>query len=324
MGKKRHTEHEHENEERWLLSYADMITLLMAFFVVLYAMSNVDSKKFEQLAISLSQSLGPRQETPVRLNLYPAVKREGERSRRPKSKGGIESPPGPEAIKKPPGQEEKQDKEEGKGGGASELRREKAEHIREEVIASLMKEGSRDDIKVSISEDFHTVSIRLAASLLFQPGSAEMEPSALTMLEDLAGILKPLELPVGIEGHTDDIPISTPQFKSNWQLSAARAANVLLYMQNEYGLAPSLLSASGYGEFRPIAPNDTPENRAKNRRVEFVVEVPDEGETGKADAAADSGQETADTGATAENERLQETPLESVTAEPVSRPTAAE
>jgi chemotaxis protein MotB len=288
MGKKRNTEHEHENEERWLLSYADMITLLMAFFVVLYAMSNVDSKKFEQLAISLSQSLGPRQDTPLRLNLYPAVKREGTPKRRPKSEGALEVPPGDAKPLKPPTSVEpdKPEKPESGKGSAQALRREKAERIREEVIASLMKEGSRDDIKVSVSEDYHKVSIRLAASLLFQPGSAEMESSALTMLADLAMILKPLELPVAIEGHTDDIPISTPQYKSNWQLSAARAANVLLYMQNEYGLAPSLLSASGYGEFRPIADNETAENRARNRRVEFVVDVPDEEPAGAAEEPA--------------------------------------
>lgn len=318
MGKKRHTEHEHENEERWLLSYADMITLLMAFFVVLYAMSNVDSKKFEQLAISLSQSLGPRQDTPVRLDLYPAVKREGERNRRPKGQGAPDLPPGDAKPPKPPASQDPDKPEAGKGFG-QELQREKAERIREEVIASLMKEGSRDDIKVSVSEDYHKVSIRLAASLLFQPGSAEMETSAVTMLADLAMILKPLELPVAIEGHTDDIPISTPQYKSNWQLSAARAANVLLYMQNEYGLAPSLLSASGYGEFRPIADNETPENRAKNRRVEFVVDVPDEEDSGVADAAPD---ETAR--AAPESAPLQDPPLESVVPESPSRPTGTE
>ncbi|MBL7648447.1 MAG: OmpA family protein [Candidatus Hydrogenedentes bacterium] len=268
MGKKRQTEHEHENEERWLLSYADMITLLMAFFVVLYAMSNVDSKKYEKLAASLSESLGPRQVTPVDLDLNPPLRREGERGRRV-LQGDPPPPPAP-APPSPPAQDAK---------SQQELRREKAERLRDEVVSKLLGEDSKDEIMVSVSEDFREVSIRLAASLLFQPGSADMEPSAVPMLEEMAAILLPLKLPVKIEGHTDNVPINTPQFQSNWQLSAARAANVLLYMQNQFGLPPTLLSASGYGEFRPISDNETPDNRARNRRVEFVVAVPDEEES---------------------------------------------
>lgn len=265
MGKKRHTEHEHENEERWLLSYADMITLLMAFFVVLYAMSNVDSKKYEKLAASLSESLGPRQVTPVNLDLNPPARREGERSRRPSDR--VSPPPVPPAPVPDPEEDVK---------SQTDKRKEKAERLRDEVVDKLLREDSREDIMVSVSGDFREVSIRLAASLLFQPGSAEMEQSAVPMLEEMAAILLPLQLPIMIEGHTDNVPINTAEFQSNWQLSAARAANVLLYMQNQFGLPPTLLSASGYGEYRPITDNDTPENRARNRRVEFVVAVPDE------------------------------------------------
>lgn len=274
MGKKRHTEHEHENEERWLLSYADMITLLMAFFVVLYAMSNVDSKKYEKLAASLSESLGPRQVTPVNLDLNPPLRREGERSRRPTER--VAEPP----ASTPPPDEKSQ----------ADNRREKAERLREEVVERLLREDSKDQIMVSVSEDFRKVSIRLAASLLFQPGSAAMEQSAVPMLEEMAAILLPLQLPVMIEGHTDNVPINTAEFQSNWQLSAARAANVLLYMQNQFGLPPTLLSASGYGEYRPITDNETPENRARNRRVEFVVAVPDEAQSADPEPAPEPGE----------------------------------
>lgn len=263
MGKKRHTEHEHENEERWLLSYADMITLLMAFFVVLYAMSSVDSKKYEKLAVSLSESLGPRQVTPIELDLNPPLRRETERFR-PETPAPPAATPTP--VEPPP------------GPSPEEVRKEKAERLRSAVVDRLLQEGANEDIVVSVSEDAKEVSIRLAASLLFQPGSAEMEETAVPMLEEMAAILQPLALPIRIEGHTDDVPINTPQFQSNWQLSAARAANVLLYMQNRFGLSPGLLSASGYGEYRPITENDTPEHRARNRRVEFVVAVPDEEE----------------------------------------------
>lgn len=278
MGKKRHTEHEHENEERWLLSYADMITLLMAFFVVLYAMSNVDSKKYEKLAASLSESLGPRQVTPVDLDLNPPLRREGERTRRPIDRNTQSpTPPPPPPAPQPDAKSQK------------ELRQEKAERLRDEVVNKLLGEDSKDEIMVSVSEDFREVSIRLAASLLFQPGSADMEQSAVPMLEEMAAILLPLKLPVKIEGHTDNVPINTPQFQSNWQLSAARAANVLLYMQNQFGLPPNLLSASGYGEFRPITDNETPDNRARNRRVEFVVAVPDEEENANLESVEESG-----------------------------------
>ena len=115
MGKKRHTEHEHENEERWLLSYADMITLLMAFFVVLYAMSNVDSKKYEKLAASLSESLGPRQVTPIQLDLNPPLRRHTERFR-----PEMPAPPAatPTPVEPPP------------GPSPEEVRKEKAERLR--------------------------------------------------------------------------------------------------------------------------------------------------------------------------------------------------
>lgn len=279
MGKKRHTEHEHENEERWLLSYADMITLLMAFFVVLYAMSNVDSKKFEQLAASLSESLGPRQVTPVQLDLNPPLRRDTDRFRKPRTT----TPPSLETPEPPKPQ-----------GGLSpeELRREKAEQLRAAVVERLMEENANQEIVVSVSEDYREVSIRLAASLLFLPGSADMEQSALPTLAEMSALLKPLGLPIRIEGHTDNIPINTAQFHSNWQLSAARAANVLLYMQNQFGLPPALLSASGYGEYRPVTENSSPENRARNRRVEFVVTVPDEKQVRNTAAPAETVNET--------------------------------
>ena len=113
--------------------------------------------------------------------------------------------------------------------------------------------------------------VRLAESLLFDLGSAELTPQALGFIDKVATILVAANKLVRVEGHTDNVPIHTAQFRSNWELSTARASSVIRYLIEKFNFSPELLSASGYGEYRPIAPNDTPENRAKNRRVEFVI-----------------------------------------------------
>jgi chemotaxis protein MotB len=105
----------------------------------------------------------------------------------------------------------------------------------------------------------------------FASGSADPKPSMLQVLDSLAAILKQLPHDVRIEGHTDDVPINTPLFRSNWHLSVARAVNVAYYLIEQHGLVPEKVSVAGYGEFRPLAPNTSEENRARNRRVDIVI-----------------------------------------------------
>jgi len=114
------------------------------------------------------------------------------------------------------------------------------------------------------------LAMRLSDRILFEEGSARLSQEAKELLAKVGGLIKGTDFPIRIEGHTDNVPIKTSQFPSNWELSTARAVNVLRYFTEELGIPPSRLSAAGYGEYRPLAPNDTPENRGRNRRVEIV------------------------------------------------------
>jgi chemotaxis protein MotB len=241
--KHHHEEEEKENEERWLLTYADLITLLMAFFVVMYAMSKVDKDKFKSISMSLSTAFSNPSLSPIELPMERTI--DGQRT---------------VIIPTPP----KTDN--------TERRRQRAEKLKSQFEEMFKLQGLENDVTVKVSPDARNIMVRLPASLLFKPGSGVMERESEALVDKISSVVLKARKPVRIEGHTDNIPINNAQFQSNWQLSAVRAANVLMYMEQKYKLDPQLLSASGYGEYRPIAPNDTPDNRAKNRRVEFVIQ----------------------------------------------------
>lgn len=217
-----------ENSERWLLTYSDLITLLMAFFVIMYAMSNVSESKFralaQQLAIAFNADGGA---------------------------GVLNSGTG---IMQTPYQAETQALEE----AASTIEAAAAsQNVAPEVQVGLTDEG---------------LSIRLKDALMFAPGSAQLTTTAELFLDSVASELATLKNPVRIEGHTDNVPVRNSQFRSNWELSAVRAANVLEYLVTRHAIDPSRLSIAGYGEYRPIASNGTADGRAVNRRVEILIE----------------------------------------------------
>jgi chemotaxis protein MotB len=247
--KKKHEEH--VNHERWLVSYADFITLLFAFFVVMFAASNADEQKagqvaqavqvaFSELAIftpggkvfSLSDGTGVSDQVGVVGNASGAFS-------------------GTHLISMMSDH----------GDSIQEV-----EHQLEAALVSEIEDGA-----VRLSMDERGLTISLAEAGFFGPGSAEIDEGGIPVLDDI--ILKIMELPydMRIEGHTDDVPISTERFPSNWELSTARATTVLRYMISNGKVPPSRLSAIGYGEYRPVADNETPEGRGMNRRVDIVV-----------------------------------------------------
>jgi chemotaxis protein MotB len=251
--KKPHGEEEKENEDRWLLTYADLITLLMAFFVIMYALSRVDKEKFKAIAQSLASVFPVSSATFVPL---PGIG--GQKGTKPVSimRKPPESPP-----TTPPGRP------------AEKTAMEKLADQFQQLVEA---EGLGGSVTVSPSPSGRKLMVRLSESLLFEPGKAELAPQALELINKIAAIIAAADKPVRVEGHTDNVPISTVQFQSNWELSTARASSVIRYMIDKFHFTPELLSASGYGEYRPVAPNDTPEDRAKNRRVEFVITDKDE------------------------------------------------
>lgn len=227
MAKKKKLE-EQENLDRWLVSYADFITLLFAFFTTMYALASINEGKYRVVSDSLSMAF----------NQSGATGRES--MKQETSEPFISS-----AFKKT------------FTGDYKKL------HT---AFAGLEK-----DNKIYMSIEKRGVVVSLSEQIIFEAGKADILDNAKAVIDDIAMVLKQMPNHIKIEGHTDNIPINTPQFPSNWELSAARALNILKYMLDVHGFNPGKLSATGYGEFRPFAPNDTLDGRAKNRRVDIVI-----------------------------------------------------
>jgi len=235
MSKKKKHE-EHENHERWLVSYADFITLLFAFFTSLYAMSSVNEGKYRVLSESLAVSFNSSVH----------------------NSGGKAS--GVSFVKQ------------GSRNITSDFR--SVFSNKYDKIRDALKELEKNK-KLSFIVDEDMLTIRISESVLFTPGADQLIDDAHPVLDEVIAILKGLPNSVRIEGHTDNIPINTERFPSNWDLSSARSIAILKYFIKEHGFEPSRLSALGYGEYRPIDTNDTPSGRLKNRRVDIMVLNPD-------------------------------------------------
>jgi chemotaxis protein MotB len=250
MAKRRTKEHA-ENHERWLVSYADFITLLFAFFVVMYGMSAIDAKKMKQVAQSFQQAFNPA--SPSGIATIPVIEAQF-------AQNLVElSPALPELS----------------SGLTTILQQERTElqglerSVQEALQRSVEETKFLDMVHLYIDE--HGLVISLSAKYLFDSGKAVLRPEVLPLIDQIATILKPIDREIRIEGHTDDVPIQTMPYPSNWELSAARAAHVVKYLVDKFKLPPTRLSAVGYGEFRPIASNLTDDGRAHNRRVDIVV-----------------------------------------------------
>ena len=229
MRKKKDKGHE-ASSERWLITYADLITLLLIFFVVMYALSNIDAKKFEAMAISMASAMG----------------------------GSSSVLPNP-GVAIPPGVSSQDAAEE-----AAEL-----ERLRQELQQYIEENGLSGNVTVRLEERGIVVSFSDVA--LFPLGSAVLTPTARTFIDQVGQILMGTTQYIRVEGHTDDLPINTREYPSNWELSTARANSVVQAVIADLGFPQNRLSVTGYGEFRPQAPNDTMENRQRNRRVDIVV-----------------------------------------------------
>ena len=239
---------EHENTNRWLVSYADFITLMFAFFVVMYAISSINEGKYRVLTDSLVKTFKQqeRSDKPIQIGKEPTVLKVDPQLRLPPKKNAE-------------GADDKEEKEKKKKQMAK---------IADRVIKNLQPLMDKDLIKVEHNE--YWVQIEINTSILFDTGSATLENDGEEPLQSLAKVLKELPNPIHVEGHTDDRPIKTARFPSNWELSAARAASVVhLFMRN--GVAPERLSAIGYAEFKPVSSNKTRKGRRENRRVVVVI-----------------------------------------------------
>jgi len=231
MRKKRES---HNNSERWLLTYSDLITLLMIFFVVMYALSNVDVAKYKVISESLRIAMGGG-----------------------KTMVGADNTANVTA--------------EVKVIDSSESSKEKAkmEELKKSVDKYLQQNGLSSAVTTKIEERGLVISMN--DTLFFDTGKADIKSEYAKKLIEIGRILNQLDNYVRIEGHTDNIPIKNSQFSSNWQLSSVRAANVTELLVEQAGISPKRLSAVGYGEFRPVSNNSTEAGRMKNRRVDIII-----------------------------------------------------
>jgi chemotaxis protein MotB len=250
--KKKHAEH--ANHERWLVSYADFITLLFAFFTTLYAISVVDAQKLSKVANSMQSAFHTMD--------FPS----GSRS------PGLDAPglkSGEKIVIVPSIGTPKPKSEPGRKGAQKTAARAGLmlikNHLESEALARILGD------KIKLLLDGRGLIIRMAEIGFYDSGASTLKPEALGLVDTIAAALAPLGNHLRIEGHTDNVPIKTLRYRSNWELSTARASGLVTYLIKEHDFDPNRLSASGFGEFRPMVPNDTPEHRALNRHVDIIV-----------------------------------------------------
>lgn len=259
MGKK-HKHPEHENLERWLVSYADFITLLFATFVVLYALSQADLAKFKEFSKSVKQAFNPAKSI---------MKEPG---------GVIKGNPDPHILKDSGNsllkelmskQLETQQQVQALQSLAQTVDKLNAGIVHKESQSP--GKGIEDKGGVTLKMQERGIVVSFASSLFFDSGSATLKPQAFAILNQVAPSLIKAHKVIHVEGHTDNLPIRTQTFPSNWELSAARASSVLRYLVARHGFDPNTMAAVGYAHTRPVANNAIGDGRRKNRRVDIVL-----------------------------------------------------
>jgi|DewCreStandDraft_2_1066082.scaffolds.fasta_scaffold00162_6 chemotaxis protein MotB len=225
--------------ERYLITYADLITLLMVFFIIMFAMSRADGAKFATLSEALERAFN--------IGVFGAISTSPGRGR------GVLLPQDFSGI-------------------PQQVIGEDYNRLRTQLIQ--VAEGLSAPGAITVTPSREGIIISLSGNLLFDSGRADLRPEGIEVLKVLGEELRKMPNDVRVEGHTDNVPIHTALYASNWELSVARAVAVTRYLSEVVGVAPSRLSAVGYGEFRPVADNSTREGRARNRRADIVILYP--------------------------------------------------
>ena len=227
----KHKQHEEEGGEAWLLPYSDLMTLLLAVFIVLFAVSQIDEQKAQQMSQAFTESMMTES--------YSAA------------------------------QTTSQGKTQKESTADSKSEQQQMEELKAELDAKLKSENLTASVKTGI--DKRGLVISLSNAIFFDPGSAEIKNGNEKTLLEIADAVNTMDNFIRIEGHTDNVPMKSDMYPSNWDLSAARAANVVQLFINKAHVSPEKLIAVGYGEYRPVADNSTEEGRAKNRRIDIIV-----------------------------------------------------
>ncbi|WP_350344959.1 OmpA family protein [Proteinivorax tanatarense] len=233
MRRRRRQDDSGGNQQNWLLTYSDVITLVLCMFVMLYSFSTIDAQKFEQLVESLSQSFSGVLDG-----------------------GKVVDPEENLDNLLPPDQDD--------GEEDDELR-----DVFEQVQELIEQQGLEDEVAIGFTPI--GVEITFDNATLFDSGSADLRGESFDILASIGEVIAEIDNYITVEGHTDNVPQSSIEFPSNWELSASRAISVVRYLKQNNDIQPHRLSATGYGEYNPIASNDTERGRQKNRRVNVVI-----------------------------------------------------
>ena len=245
---KRETPEEHENHERWLVSYADFITLLFAFFVVLYSTSRIDNKRMIDVVKSIKFAMHF------------------------KGQGGVDAMP----IFDGPASEGGCMANVAEAERPSQKQVEAVEAMRrriEKKFKGFLLEKPGMATAVTLHIEGRKLMVRLSVAHFFDAMQAALRPEVIPILDVVAEELAGMRRPIRIEGHTDDTPVLGTRYRDNWDLSSSRAASVTSYIERVHRIPGNLLSAAGYADSRPVASNDTDAGRELNRRIDLVVEV---------------------------------------------------
>jgi chemotaxis protein MotB len=248
MGR-RHKHQAHENHERWLVSYADFITLLFAFFVVMFASSQGDKAKAQAVSDSVKEALEGGELAAVVSHLLGGAKED-------RGKGNAQM--------------------RGPGGAAKAQPQAVKDGIIAELLPSLesLTKDLKEEIaagKVRVNLEPRGLVITLHEAAFFPSGEDTVSPSSYASLEKVASGIRKLPNPVRLEGHTDSVPIKNSRFRSNWELSAARGIAMLDLLSTRFEISQDRMAISGYADIAPVAPNETEEGRRRNRRVDIVI-----------------------------------------------------
>lgn len=239
----------HENHERWLVSYADFITLLFAFFVVMFASAQADKSRAKQVADSVKKAF---EQSTVAAVLGGAIDERGQGNAQMKGAGGGRK------------ETERAIAEAKVSGTPNEL-----VNALETLSKALAVEIDRNEVHLRM--DKRGLIISFAQTLLFDSGGADVFESSYPAIDKVSRAIRNLPNPIRLEGHTDSLPINNIRFRSNWELSAARSIAILELLSARGGVERSRMSIGGYADVAPVESNDTPEGRARNRRVDIVI-----------------------------------------------------
>ncbi|HZK33972.1 MAG TPA: flagellar motor protein MotB [Bacillota bacterium] len=241
---------EQDSGSGWMTTFSDLVTLLLTFFVLLYSFSSLDAGKFKSLAQALQSALN------VQADVFEGNDPSGE----------VPIPPiiQPSPTPKPPVEE------------PEDLHHDKITKFYGQIKEAIEGAGLAADISLSTNE--RGVIVEIKEHVLFDSGRADLKPRSREFLDRLVPIIDGFDNMIIVEGHTDNVPMSSEEFPTNWELSVTRAVRVIRYFHEQKGMDPSRLAAEGYGEYHPIVPNDSDENRTLNRRVNLMILVPEDGE----------------------------------------------